>query len=93
MAKNHNLASSIHDASFGELIRQLEYKCKFYSRTLIKIDTFYPSSQLCHVCGNKNTLVKDLSVREWECPNCHSKHDRDVNAAINILEEGLRTLS
>ena len=93
MAKNHSLASSIHDASFGELIRQLEYKCKFYSRTLIKIDTFYPSSQLCHVCGNKNTLVKDLSVREWECPNCHSKHDRDVNAAINILEEGLRTLS
>ena len=93
MVKNHNLANSIHDASFGELLRELEYKCNWYSRTLIKIDTFYPSSQLCHVCGNKNTLVKDLSVRVWECPNCHAKHDRDVNAAINILQEGLRMLS
>ena len=59
MVKNHNLASSITDASFGELIRQLEYKANWYSRTLIKVDTFYPSSQLCHVCGNKNQDTKN----------------------------------
>lgn len=92
MVKNHNLASAIHDASFGELIRELEYKAKWHSRTLIKIDTFYPSSQLCHACGNKNTMVKDLSIRSWECPNCHSRNDRDINAAKNILQEGLRIL-
>ena len=93
MVRNHNLARSILDASFGELIRELEYKANWYSRTLIKIDTFYPSSQLCHVCGNKNAMVKDLSIRSWECPNCHSKNDRDINAAKNILQEGLRLLS
>ena len=93
MIKNHNLASSIADASFGELIRQLEYKASWYGRTLIKVDTFYPSSQLCHVCGYQNNDVKDLSIRTWICPNCHEKHDRDTNAAINILQEGLRILS
>ena len=93
MIKNHNLASSIADASFGELIRQLEYKTSWYGRTLIKVDTFYPSSQLCHVCGYQNNDVKDLSIRTWICPNCHEKHDRDTNAAINILQEGLRILS
>ena len=93
MVKNHNLASSITDASFGELIRQLEYKAAWYSRTLIKIDAFYPSSQLCHVCGYQFKEVKNLSIRNWECPNCHTQHDRDINAAINILQEGLRTMS
>jgi putative transposase len=93
MMKNHNLAGSIADASFGELVRQLEYKSKWYGRTLIKVDTFYPSSQLCHVCGYKNSDVKDLSIRTWVCPNCHTSHDRDTNAAINILQEGLRVLS
>ena len=92
MVKNHNLASSITDASFGELIRQLEYKAAWYSRTLIKIDAFYPSSQLCHVCGYQFKEVKNLSIRNWECPNCHTQHDRDINAAINIMQEGLRTL-
>ena len=93
MVKNHNLASSITDASFGELIRQLEYKAAWYSRTLIKIDAFYPSSQLCHVCGYQFKEVKNLSIRNWECPNCHTQHDRDINAAINIMQEGLRTMS
>ena len=93
MVKNHNLASSITDASFGELIRQLEYKATWYSRTLIKIDAFYPSSQLCHICRYQFKEVKNLSIRNWECPNCHTQHDRDINAAINILQEGLRTLS
>ena len=93
MIKNHNLASSIADASFGELVRQLEYKAKWYGRTLIKVDTFYPSSQLCHICGYKNSDVKDLSIRTWICPNCHISHDRDINSAINILQEGLRTIA
>ena len=90
MVKNHNLASSITDASFGELIRQLEYKANWYSRTLIKVDTFYPSSQLCHVCGNKSSDIKNLKIRTWECSNCHTLHDRDINAACNILQEGLK---
>ena len=93
MIKNHKLASSITDASFGELVRQLEYKANWYGRILIKVDTFYPSSQLCHICGYKNDNTKNLSIRTWECPNCHTSHDRDTNAAINILQEGLRVLS
>ena len=90
MVKNHNLAKSISDASWYELTRQLEYKSKWNGRTYIKIDTFYASSQLCFSCGYKNTDVKDLRVRDWICPFCNTKHDRDINAAKNILEEGLR---
>lgn len=93
LMQNHNLAKSIADAAWYELIRQLEYKARWYGRTLIKIDTFYPSSQLCHACGEKNPITKNLGVREWVCPNCHTKHDRDINAAINILEEGLRIMT
>lgn len=93
MIKNHKLASSIADASFGELVRQLEYKAKWYGRTLIKVDTFYPSSQLCNICGYKNSNIKDLKIRTWICSNCHTSHDRDTNAAINILQEGLRKIA
>ena len=70
----------------------LAYRCKWYGKELVKIDTYYPSSQLCSKCGYKNKQVKDLSIREWECPNCHTVHDRDVNASINILKEGKRIL-
>ena len=89
MAKNHHLAKSISDVSWYELTRQLGYKAKWNGRKYIKINTFYASSQLCSVCGYQNTEIKDLSIREWLCPGCGAKHDRDINAAKNILAEGL----
>ena len=90
MVKNHNLAKSISDTSWYELTRQLEYKSEWNGRTYIKIDRFYASSQICFSCGYKNTNVKDLKVRDWICTFCNTKHDRDINAAKNILAEGLR---
>ena len=93
MVKNHHLAKAISDVSWYELTRQLEYKAKWNGRKYIKIDTFYASSQICSVCGYQNTETKDLSVRKWECPVCVVKHDRDINAAKNILAEGLRQIA
>ena len=93
MVKNHNLAKSISDCGWYELTRQLDYKSDWNNRNYIKIGRFTKSSQPCSVCGYINTETKDLSVREWTCPQCGTVHDRDVNAAINILNEGLRMLS
>ena len=90
MMKNHHLAAAIADASWYEFTRQLEYKAAWNGRKYIKINTFYPSSQTCSACGCRNTGTKDLSVREWTCPACGAEHDRDINAAKNILAEGLR---
>lgn len=92
MVKNHKLAKSITDASFSSFCNMIDYKSKWYGRTYIKISSFYPSSKLCHCCGYKNTTLT-LSDREWECPNCHILLDRDKNAALNILEEGLKILN
>ena len=92
MVKNHKLAKSILDCSWYELTRQLEYKANWNNRQYIKINTFFSSSQLCSNCGYKNEEVKNLNIREWICPNCGIKHDRDINASINILNEGLRIL-
>ena len=94
MLKNHKLAKSIQDSSWGMFFRMLEYKAMWTTNCkVIRIDTFFPSSQLCHVCGYRNKEVKNLAIKEWECPKCHATHDRDKNAGINILNEGKRLLS
>jgi putative transposase len=88
MVKNHKLSGAISDASWGELIRQLAYKCEWYGRELIKIDRWFPSSKRCGNCGHIVDKLP-LNIREWECPKCKTAHDRDLNAACNILAAGL----
>jgi putative transposase len=92
MLKNRRLAKSISDASWSTFVAMLEYKCNWYGKTLVKINRFYPSSKTCSNCGHKEDKMP-LSIREWACPSCGSKHDRDLNASINILKKGWSDLS
>lgn len=91
--KNFGNGKATLDNGYGMFLSMLEYKLADRGKYFIKVDKWYPSSQICSSCGYKNPLIKDLSVRKWDCPACGSQHDRDVNAAINILREGLRILS
>lgn len=92
MVKNKQLAKHISDANFGEIARQLEYKANWYGRTLVKIDTWFPSSKMCSSCGVIYKGKWNLSIRKWTC-DCGEVHDRDFNASKNIHKEGLRILS
>ena len=93
MSQEHNFGKSISDNGWGMFISYLEYKLRDRGKHFVKIDKFYPSSQICHCCGYKNEDTKDLSIRKWICPKCNNEHDRDINAAINIRNEGMRYLS
>ena len=91
MTKNHKLAKAIQDASFGTLVNMLKYKAAWHNRRIIEIGRFYPSSKICSCCGHRMDYM-GLEVREWTCPVCNEHHDRDINAAVNIMNEGLRIL-
>ena len=91
LMKNHHLARAIGDASWSEFVRQLSYKADWYGKKIIQISRWFPSSQLCSSCGFSSGK-KPLSIREWTCESCGVHHDRDINASLNILKEGLKQL-
>ena len=90
MYQLHSIAKSLINIPLAEIKRVLEYKCKWQNKKLLTINRYYPSSQVCSVCGYQNKEVKDLNIRRWECPKCSSLHDRDINASVNIMFEGLK---
>lgn len=93
MIRNHKLAQHIASVSWSKFFDMLTYKATWYGNDIIKVPTMYPSSQTCSCCGYKNVLLKNLAIRVWECPDCHTVHDRDTNASINILTKGLQMKS
>ena len=93
MEQNNKLARNISDVSWSRLVSMLIYKANWYSRKVIKIPSTYPSSQLCSICSYKNSITKDLRIRKWTCPKCGTIHDRDINAARNILSKGIELLT
>ena len=93
MVLNRKLAKSISEVSWAEFRTMLEYKAKWYGKEIIAVARNFPSSQLCSGCGYQNKVVKNLAVRKWVCPECHSNHDRDINASINLKQEALRILA
>ena len=92
MLKNHSLSKSIQDVSWHDFCQQLEYKCLWHDKKFVKISTYFASSQTCSNCGFKNLNIKNLNVREYDCPMCGIHHDRDINAAKNILNQGLNLI-
>ena len=90
MQKNHYVAKGLNENPISEIIRVLKYKTNWNNKRLIQINRYYPSSQICSICNYQNKEVKDLSIRKWECPVCHTNHNRDYNASVNIMFEGLK---
>ena len=90
---NNKLARNISDVSWSRLVSMLIYKANWYGRTIVKVPKDYPSSQLCHACGYKSSITKSLNIRKWTCPKCGTVHDRDINAARNILSKGIEILT
>lgn len=93
LIKNHHMSKSISDVAWREFMEMLEYKATWYGSRVVKVPTFFPSSQICSSCGYKNSVVKKLSVRQWICPKCGTTHERDCNAAKNILNKALEIAS
>ena len=93
MMNDSKIARNISDVSWSRLVSMLIYKANWYGRIVVKVPSDYPSSQLCHVCGYKNSITKSLNIRKWTCPKCGSIHDRDINAAKNILSKGIEMLT
>ena len=93
MSKDNDYNKSMMDASMSKLLTMLTYKASWYGRTVIKVPSNFASSQLCSSCGYKNSITKDLSIRKWTCPKCGVGHDRDINAANNILSKGIEMLT
>ena len=93
MVRNHHLAKSVSDASMSAFLTRLETKCRNNGKVFVKVDRWFASSQTCSVCGYVNKEIKDLKIREWECPRCHTMHMRDANASLNIAREGYRLIA
>lgn len=93
LTKKNRISGKIYDASFYSFRKMLEYKAKENGKFYVEIDTFFPSSQICSNCGYRNKRIKNLKFRTWICPECNTEHDRDINAAKNILNEGLKILN
>lgn len=93
MMHDNRFAKYVADVSWSQFLTLLEYKSQWHDRRFVKVDRYFPSSQLCSCCGYKNPEIKDLNVRKWICPQCKTVHDRDINAAQNILAEAQRMIS
>ena len=93
MMNDSKIARNISDASWSRLVSMLIYKANWYGRKVVKVPSTYPSSQLCSICGYKNSITKSLNIRKWTCPECGTIHDRDINAARNILSKGIELLT